>query len=97
VNYFPPPTHDTVCAKVARIAAPGFGFCGRCGLPWRFVEGHSTTYQQGRACFPLCESCWELLATAEARMPYYRSLVFETWCDPDRWPDVESGVVSEVA
>jgi hypothetical protein len=31
----------------SRLLAPGYGWCGRCGTPWRFVRGHDTWYGPG--------------------------------------------------
>lgn len=90
----PAPTHDTVQAKAARLVSPGYSWCGRCGLPWRFVEGHTTWYkrfpeERGRSgCFPLCESCWTILGTAEARLPYYAQWI-------EREPAVAAAVLAE--
>jgi len=47
------------------------GGCNRCGLErerfvlW-FVEGHGTS--------PLCQVCWDELATPDARMPWFRAV-----------------------
>jgi hypothetical protein len=59
----------------------GFGRCSRCDTPWNFVHEHSTDYDHGRGCFPLCEECWEDLATPEARLPFYRVLWEQWWAD----------------
>ena len=59
-----------------RILSPGFGCCKKCNRPWTFVEGHKTPYSRGRACFPLCENCWQGM-TPEKRLPYYRKLWLE--------------------
>lgn len=75
---WPAPTHDTVKAKTARAVSPGFSYCLRCGLPWRFVDGHTTEYTEHQACFPLCEGCWTILGCAEARIPYYAALL-DVW------------------
>lgn len=29
----------------SRVLAPGYGWCGRCKTPWRFVQGHPTPYE----------------------------------------------------
>lgn len=73
-----PPTHDSVVAKTLRAAAPGYGFCYRCGWPWKFTKGHTTDYSIVKGCFPLCEKCWLKLGCPEARIPYYKMLI-------DRW------------
>ena len=62
---------------VSELLAPGYGKCGRCKTAWRFVEGHCTPYEHGRACFPLCEKCWSAL-TPLTRLPYYRTLL-DSW------------------
>lgn len=75
---FPPPTHDSIKAKAARAAFPGYGYCGRCGMPWVFVDGHTTWYSEGLGCFPLCEGCWTLLGHPEARIEYYGAML-DAW------------------
>lgn len=72
---WPAPSHDTLKAKVARLRSPGYSACLRCGMPWRFVEGHQTPYGNGSTCFPLCTTCWTLLAHPEARIGYYETLI----------------------
>lgn len=69
------PTHDSVKARAARASSPGWGYCLRCGLPWRFVKGHTTHYTANSGCFPLCEGCWHLLGGPEARIEYYAELL----------------------
>ncbi len=54
----------------------GYGRCSKCKTPWDLVKGHSTTYSETYACFPLCEKCWQEL-TPDTRMPYYMQLVDE--------------------
>lgn len=63
-------------AAVARAAAPGYGSCYRCGMPWKFTEHHTTYYSNGRGCFPLCEQCWGEL-TPEQRLPFYERLLHD--------------------
>lgn len=70
------PSHPTLRGRIERLAAPGYGFCMRCGRPWNRVEGHMTRYENGSSCLPLCESCWSSLLPAE-RLPYYEALVDE--------------------
>lgn len=55
----------------------GFGGCYRCGGTWDVAEKHYTPYMPGRACFPLCETCWQELTPSE-RLPYYDALV-DSW------------------
>jgi len=52
----------------------GYGGCYRCGDTWNWKTAHSTPYEEGRACFPLCEECWSEL-TPDERLPYYEELV----------------------
>lgn len=61
-------------ARVVKLSAPGFGWCLRCEMPWKFIEHHSTPYTYNRACFALCEMCWNDL-TIEERLPYYEQLL----------------------
>lgn len=59
----------------ARLIGPGYSTCYRCNRPWNICEGHTTSYANGRGCFPLCESCWEDLETPAARWPFYERLL----------------------
>jgi hypothetical protein len=93
-------------AFVLRLLAPGFGSCGRCGVPWKFVEEHDTKYSSSGGCFPLCESCWSALTIPE-RLPYYRDLMY-TWetqryhakppagWEPthEKWPAIKQAVLA---
>lgn len=68
-------------AWASRLLAPNLARCYRCQTsfwgPIR-VAHHSTSYSgPGRACFPLCERCWQQLAPAE-RLPFYEDLV-DVW------------------
>lgn len=83
---------DALRAQASRRGR-GYGTCLRCDYPWSHVDGHSTQYSNSSGCFPLCEECWQELATPEARMPFYR-LLWERWRSdsPDSngtpWPEV---------
>lgn len=50
-----------------------FGGCQRCGISWKWVEGHTTKLPDGSGVFPLCELCWSSL-TPQDRVPYYLRL-----------------------
>ena len=88
-----PITHDTITARLARMARPHTGYCGRCGFPWTLdgkagpgtVEPHVTDYSAHSGMFPLCEGCWRLLGHPEARAPYYKALI-------DMWASLGSPV-----
>lgn len=54
---------------------PHLSTCKRCQWPWSVVRGHTTEYENGCGCFPLCEDCWVELRTPENRLPYYMRLV----------------------
>ena len=69
------PTHDTLKSRAGRAVSPGWGYCLRCGLPWRFVEGHTTWYTETSGCFPLCAGCWQMLGSPEARIEYYAEMI----------------------
>lgn len=90
-------------AFVERLLAPGYSTCGRCRRPWKFVEPHHTTYEVGegyeRACFPLCEACWQMLGTADARAPYYAQM-FAAWrsewnAPRETWEAIRAAVIAE--
>lgn len=92
------------------VGSPGYGSCHRCRTSWEFVLEHSTQYQTGSGCFPLCERCWADLGTPERRMPYYREL-WNEWVGDSRrtgrgnlhngrhwddiWRDIEQAVKAE--
>ncbi len=63
--------------KVESFLFPGYSTCGRCGRPWKCVDGHTTMHSEGLGCFPLCESCWSAL-TPKERLPHYRKM-YEWW------------------
>ena len=42
------------------------------------VVPHTTRYTPTSGCFPLCEGCWQRLATPQGRYPYYLQLI-ERW------------------
>lgn len=67
-------------AAIARLFAPGYSWCHRCGMPWKFTEGHTTWYTPGIGCFPLCEKCWRQLTPSE-RVPHYVAL-YDEWSEP---------------
>lgn len=74
---YPKPTHPTLRGRIERLLAPGFGWCFRCGRPWKFATEHQTPYRPEhghRGCFPLCEACWGGLPVSK-RLPYYDRLV----------------------
>lgn len=75
----------------------GYGGCFSCGDTWDWAEVHSTSYgDEGRACFPLCETCWQKL-TPETRLPYYSMLVGR-WISQggplaeEKWPEIRVAV-----
>jgi hypothetical protein len=71
-------------AELMRRTFPGYSACGRCRMPWPLVRIHSTEYDAGRGCFPLCEDCWSELRTPANRMPYYMQLM-------DEWEREDTG------
>jgi hypothetical protein len=89
------PTDDSLKARIARAAAPGFSYCLRCGMPWNRVKNHTTWYAgspdrpASSGCFPLCEDCWLLLGSPEARIEYYGALI-------DEWEALGAPVEPEV-
>lgn len=93
------PTHDSIRAKVARKARPGYSYCFRCGFPWDIVKAHVTNYTLSGGCFPLCEGCWETLGSPEARIEYYKMLIdhWEQTGDPvsdDTKRDIQKAVAN---
>jgi hypothetical protein len=73
-----PVTHDSLQARTMRRLHPGTSWCGRCGMPWGTVREHVTNYTVTAGCFPLCEGCWTLLGSPEARIEYYAAQI-EWW------------------
>jgi hypothetical protein len=60
-----------------QFCSPGYSTCYKCGVPWKYAEGHTTNYgNHGIGCFPLCEKCWASL-TPKERLPFYEKLVKE--------------------
>lgn len=79
---YPPPTHDSWPASFLRATNPGYSYCLRCGTPWSNVKEHSTSYSSSQGCFPLCEPCWQMLGSPEARIEYYKILI--DWWNSER-------------
>lgn len=81
-------------SRAAQQAAPVYGTCLRCQMPWNAVEGHIISITPLDGMFPLCEECWSDLETPAARLPYYRQL-WEEWCAEgygDAWEPIETAV-----
>ena len=80
---------------------PGYGGCYRCGRSWPICEIHTTAYDDGAGCFPLCKECWQEL-TPETRLPYYRKLYNKWERDSARlkiplryaWDKIEAAVMN---
>lgn len=75
-------TNDTLKSRIYRVGFPGYGHCGCCGMPWSKAEPHVTHYGlvpgvARSGCFPLCEDCWKRLENPEARVPYYKELIYD--------------------
>jgi len=89
---------DSLLGRLLRLFAPGFGWCGRCGRPWKFAREHSTALPGHGGCFPLCERCWKALRTPENRLPYYHILWLD-WTEDCgvTWPMVYDAVMLEGA
>lgn len=66
-------TTDSEPPVMPAKANDGYGHCRCCGRTWNVCECHPTQYDEGEACFPLCEECWSQL-TPETRLPYYRTV-----------------------
>ncbi len=62
-----------IYGEFTQMLTPHLSECGRCGVTWEFCISHSTQYEEGRGCFPLCEYCWSDM-TVEERWPYYEEL-----------------------
>lgn len=79
----------------SKILSHGYSSCFRCGITWKFTEGHSTPYTEQSGCFPLCEHCWNAL-TPKQRLPYYERL-FNEWKiygeQPDEWTNIKTAVL----
>ena len=80
---------------IFRLMAPGYSYCEKCKMPWKFVERHITQFTEIVGCFSLCEECWQKLKTPEKRMPYYKAL-WEKWnSDIEEWKLIEKAVNEE--
>ena len=95
------PRHFLPYSLITRMLAPGYGTCGRCGVPWAFTSPHVTPLNEpdityGRGLFPLCVECWNTLKMGE-RLPYYREL-FEQYhknrIGGANWQDIEKAVLA---
>jgi hypothetical protein len=82
-------------ARIARFFWPSYSWCMRCKWPWSLVDGHTTMVSPTTGCFPLCEDCWAELASAEARLPYYRAAM-DMW-GWENWPVIEAAVIREAS
>lgn len=76
----------------------GWSTCYCCHGSWDHLQGHTTNYSDTGGCFPLCEGCWMMLGTPEARLPYYKML-WDEWerqlpgHNPiSKWDQIESAV-----
>jgi len=56
----------------------GYAECRCCHDSWNWKKPHVTEVNEDHGVFPLCEDCWEELATPEAREPFYNEL-FDEW------------------
>ena len=81
--------------------AQGFGSCYHCHDTWNYSKEHATYYDNGFACFALCQRCWQQM-TPNQRMPYYMLLI-SNWIRqaPDeraiakiigKWPKITAAV-----
>lgn len=77
--------HKMRLGPITQRMSPGYSFCKRCATTWEFVRSHSTQYNDGSGCFPLCEMCWGEL-TPEERLPFYRRL-YEKWLESGPLPE----------
>lgn len=98
---FPPKADsDPRSGIMTQHLAPGYSSCMRCRTAWKFVEGHSTKYDEHNGCFPLCELCWADLAP-EQRLPFYFVLYCQWDWDagqmgherPTEWEAIEQAVL----
>jgi len=70
----------------------GLGGCYKCGTPWDCIRSHSTRYNPGSACFPLCEPCWQELTPTD-RLPFYLKLLSHWDATPERYCEVIQAVL----
>lgn len=92
----PAPTHDSLAAKIARVISPSYGWCGRCGTPWRFVDPWAVNYSDTDGVFSLCKPCFMSLEPVD-RIPYFWVTINISWLRPDLWPAVEQSILGDVA
>jgi len=60
------------------LLAPGWGTCGRCHTPWKFVDQHTVWPKLSHGYFVLCEKCWDA-CTPEQRVAYYEHKRQQVW------------------
>lgn len=100
------PRGDDVKDREPGIPEAVLGACGRCKRSWKWVEGHSTPFNDHEGCFPLCEGCWHEL-TPQQRLPYYRAMFDHNMQETRRyqggkyvseetakWPQIQAAVLA---
>lgn len=86
--------NDTHAARLLRRLSPDWGWCFNCGIPWSYVDHHTTHFSATEGCFPLCVPCWDELG-AEAKLHCYRMYAEDTE-QLDRWPEIASALAVEL-
>jgi hypothetical protein len=92
---------DTRIGVDSHAKYPHHGTCGRCWTAWPLAPYHVTRCDGPGmgGMFPLCELCWQELATPAARLPHYRVL-WNHWMfngsdkPPEAWDRIEAAVMA---
>lgn len=66
-------------AVFLRLTAPQYSNCARCGLPWKYVDGHTVWYDfrerdRQTGIFAICEDCWNETVPSEHLMYSHNSV-----------------------
>ena len=82
-----------ILGSISRWLSPGYSYCTRCGISWKFTKLYTTMYSDHKGCFALCDKCW-LQLTAKERLPYYAMVFKESIYEYD-WESIRTAVLEE--
>ena len=53
------PIRNPIVAAALRLASPGYSTCGKCRVPWKYVESKSVNFSRSCGTFAMCIECWK--------------------------------------
>lgn len=62
---------NDICNIWLRFSNPGYGTCGKCGLPWNHCEAKIIDWSESMGTFALCDHCWNDSSLAERKRYYW--------------------------